>query len=87
MLHIVTTGPNSPAHSIPFASHLEESDEVLLLGDGVYWILTRQFSAQIYALTEDCETRGLSVESLSLKLIDFDEFVVLTERHNPIVTW
>ncbi|WP_083172618.1 sulfurtransferase complex subunit TusB [secondary endosymbiont of Trabutina mannipara] len=71
------------------------NDDLLLISDGVILGLNNSFfskkiknSMNIYALKNDIEARGLFSYYLSnIKLIDYIDFIKLTEKNLQQVTW
>lgn len=83
MLHIITQSPTqSTLPTLPDS----EKDEILLFGDGVYWVLTEKLQRSAHALKDHCTARGI-VDHPLLNMISYEEFVRLTEQHTPIATW
>jgi sulfur relay protein TusB/DsrH len=61
-------------------------DAVILLADGAYCLNIAE-GDNVHILEIDAKVRGISVPSHAAKPIDYADFVVLTEAHNPIVSW
>ena len=90
-LHIISQPPSHNAFQSGI-SHVSSTDVVVLINDGVYGLaqalagtwpaLARQ---AVFALEHDSLARGISAEPSAL--IDYDTFVALTSRHNPIQSW
>ncbi|HEY7772440.1 MAG TPA: sulfurtransferase complex subunit TusB [Marinagarivorans sp.] len=90
-LHILSQPPSHNAFQSGI-SHVSEGDVVLLINDGVYGLnqalsgtwpsVARQ---AVFALEQDSLARGITAEPSAL--IDYDAFVALTSRHNPIQSW
>lgn len=92
MLHIVKNKPALEQARLFFSS----GDDILLIEDAVY-IGIEQINSQeakkdpedhyLY-LKEDIEARGLSnLVEIGTQLIDYNEFVSLTEKHEQSLTW
>ena len=67
-------------------------DALILIGDGVYGAnqieQTSVEASAVAVLDSDSQARGVSGrERPGLRRIDYMEFVGLTERHSPIVSW
>lgn len=67
-------------------------DFLILIGDGVYGAnhveQTNVETSAVAVLDSDARARGVSdCEHHGLRLIDYMEFVRLTEQHSPIVSW
>ena len=68
------------------------NDCLILIGDGVYGAnhieRTNVEASAVALLDSDAQARGVSdSKHLSLRRIDYMEFVRLTEQHSPIVSW
>lgn len=88
MLNILYKSPFKYSSSELLGNLCDENDALLLAGDGVYGVnhpAIEQLS-NVYALAEDCSTRGIQRQS-KIQYIDYVEMVALTEQHNPIITW
>ena len=72
---------------------LGKSDAVLLAGEGVYLTLidervqTLAQRCPLFALREDCASRGLSDKAEHLEQISYDRFVDLCCAHDNSVSW
>lgn len=71
---------------------------LLFLEEGVYYISWQEFlkneilclkenKIKIFALEQDVLARGISVVDDYIKLIDYKQFVDLTEENSKILTW
>lgn len=99
MLHIVNKSPfekNALESCLRLAS---EGDHVLLIEDAVVsavannrfekLIQNAQAHLTFYVLGPDLTARGLGNKSLvsNVSVIDYGEFVDLTEAHHPVQSW
>ena len=84
-LHIVNRA-DALADCLPL---LADGDALLLIEDGVYAACTTAGApAPCHALADDLEARGLTSRiDTGVKIISYEGFVDLVERHQPIVTW
>ena len=76
-----------------------EGDHVLLIEDAVVWavannhfdkfIQNAQAYLKFYVLGPDLKARGLGNKSMvtNVSVIDYGEFVDLTEAHHPVQSW
>ncbi len=62
----------------------KRSDCVLLLQDGVY-ADTGNF--QVFALESDTIARGMRNRMRNTEFISMEQFVELTTKHKPVVSW
>lgn len=92
MLHIIKS-IDAIGDSIQF-SHPD--DRFILVEAAVYGLISQKVLVGVlkdhldrcYALEADVQARGLSVQSIkSSKVIDFNGFVFLTEKHEQTITW
>lgn len=82
-LIIVKYGPNNPAEKIKLET-ATENDDVVLLQNGVYWILQdvkKYTKANVYALRDDFLARGYDESDSSVPLISYAQLVELIEKH------
>ena len=95
VLHTLSASPTSPAFN-DCIRLLGRGDALLLLGDGVYCALSETVpcdhmlstGADLYVLEPDASAAGiLSLMEDKVKLIDFDEFVALTEKFTRQQAW
>lgn len=95
ILHILTQ--NTPHDSFHRAiNSADYHDSILLMGDGIYAAgmedalsaLMNSPAKAVYALTPDCETRGM-LEKLPENIIaaSDEDFVDLVCEHNKSITW
>jgi len=92
-LHIITrsdTQSQSIHHCLSFISN---HDTLLFIEDGTYCILNNTLSEEIqskkiqyYYLRPDLTARGLPASD-DVQVVDYKEFVTLTENHHPSQTW
>ncbi|WP_343126508.1 sulfurtransferase complex subunit TusB [Buchnera aphidicola] len=95
MLHILLSSPfQISINSLKIFSRV--SDELLCIQDGVILGLKdnilrekiEKFFKKVYFLQEDLKTRGLlKFVFFDIKIINFLEFVTLTEKHKINMTW
>ena len=92
ILHLVNQSPFE-SHSLKEClAFSNEHDIILLMGDATYALCHQELSAQlsqttVVALHDDCLARGLTVDESPCRLIDYDEFVRLTLKYSPTVSW
>lgn len=95
MLHILSNSPFKVDISAMF-NMLSSEDGLIALQDGVLIALNNNFfisdlfkySKNIYVLQEDVFIRGISDNvSNEIKLINYFEFVTLTEKYNKFINW
>ncbi|QCI27342.1 sulfurtransferase complex subunit TusB [Buchnera aphidicola] len=95
MLHILSNSPFKIDISVMF-NMLSSQDGLIALQDGVLIALNNNFfisdlikySKNIYVLQEDVLIRGISDNiSSKIKLINYCEFVTLTEKYNKFINW
>ena len=95
ILHTLSASPNSSAFS-DCIRLLGEDDALLLLGDGVYCALSETVpcghivdtGADLYVLKPDATAAGiLKLMTDKVTLVDFDEFVALTENYTRQQAW
>ena len=65
---------------------LLSADTVVLLGDATYLSLQQMDHANICALEEDLNVRGIRGQCV-VPVLDYNELVDLTTKHKPIVSW
>lgn len=88
MLHII-----NKTNCVPRClQSVQESDVILLIQDGVIAgvnnALPENITMNCYALAEDILARGLQ-DKINPKItqINYDQFVELTIKHHPILSW
>lgn len=88
MLHIISQSMFSSNFSAAGVNFVSANDVILLMGDGVYSATHPSLQAykNLYAIKEDCCARGLTTVE-TVRYIDYAEMVLLTEAHNPVMTW
>jgi tRNA 2-thiouridine synthesizing protein B len=82
-LIIVKHGPNNPAERIKLES-ATENDDVILLQNGVYWILQNvkeHTKANVYALKDDFLARGYDESNSNVPLISYAQLIEIIEKH------
>ncbi|HMI77072.1 MAG TPA: sulfurtransferase complex subunit TusB [Buchnera sp. (in: enterobacteria)] len=95
MLHTLIHSPFK-SNMILLLNMLNKNDDFLALQDGVFIALKNNFflkkilksSARLYLLKEDVYARGI-YENISIEfiLIDYNEFVFLTEKNKKQMNW
>ena len=75
----------SPAGYAACAAVKEDSDQILLLGDGVYQLPTADEA--LYFLQEDAEQRGLHELPAQHRGINYDQMVELITQNHPVASW
>jgi tRNA 2-thiouridine synthesizing protein B len=97
ILHLIQTSAAADNALSTCLSLLQADDSVMLMGDGVNCLLMPAWQAQLqdiplFALIDDVSARGLSsfmpTKALpQLHLINYDEFVAQTLKHQKVITW
>ena len=82
----------SPTGAKACLDRCSPDDRLVLLGDGVYAAnqLTQSpvSAAAIDMMASDAEARGMTAGVQGgIGLIDYKQFVGLTEKHSPVVSW
>ena len=95
VLHTLSAAPGTPGfHTCLRVATAEDS--ILLLGDGVYAAIAgspgslqlQAASATLFALVQDVAAAGIGQSMAdSVKVIDFDGFVALTEACERQLNW
>lgn len=66
-------------------------DAIVLIEEGVYTIADsalKEIEQPVYALQADLQARGLSDKvPATVQIINDDEFVALTIKHDKVVSW
>lgn len=91
MLHIIQHHLNNQASLLNLQAAVAAGDSILLIEDGIY-SATELFKLNvicpIHALVDDVSARGLMKQiPTAIQLIDYLQFVVLTEAHAHICSW
>ncbi len=93
MLHTLNKSPVA-ADLTTLCLFMGDGDDLVLLQDGVLCavngarLLDVLPAAQVYALAADVEARGLSAHiSPAIRLLDYTEFVTLSEKHTQQMAW
>lgn len=96
MLHILNQAPSSEAAQQMLLT-VAKNDSILLIEDAVQALLDvdwqgwsiREDSVDIFVLSEDAISRGLSgaANQQDVTFVDMEGFVLLTEQHANILTW
>jgi len=99
ILHTVNKSPFDKNSLVSCLKYVKKGSAVLLIEDGVYGALKNTEVAtkiasvlediDVYALTPDLATRGVSVEHLidGVKCIDYAGFVDLVTQHDKVNAW
>jgi len=91
-LHTLNQAPSNVNLMQSCVSSLQPDDTLLLIEDGVYWLLNAHraklpAALKIKALRLDAQARGLTPLVSEVDLIEMDEFINLSVLHNKIVSW
>lgn len=99
ILHTVNKSPFEKNALSECLTHALDGSAILLLEDGVYAAMqgtgveadvkAATASKKVYALSSDIKLRGLSADRLidGIELVDFAEFVGLTESNDMVQAW
>jgi len=94
MLHLVHHSASESPALQDCLSAITPGSGVLLIQNAVYEasadeLFQNHNEVQFYALEADLQARGIDTTQLSgaLQIIDYEGFVDLVERHNPIQSW
>ncbi|MBV1921678.1 MAG: sulfurtransferase complex subunit TusB [Pseudomonadales bacterium] len=92
-LHIITRSDSQSQSVHHCLSFIGKKDALLFIEDGTYCILNNALSdtlqsknIQCYYLQADLSARGLSAND-NVSIVDYNDFVTLTENHYPSQTW
>jgi tRNA 2-thiouridine synthesizing protein B len=76
------------------AKTIAQEDSILLIEDALFMLRSHiEFIKQlakkykIYGIKQDAEARAVANITTDVKLIDYHEFVTLTENHNKTLSW
>tara|TARA_R110002110_G_scaffold14698_1_gene67599 strand:- start:16758 stop:17048 length:291 start_codon:yes stop_codon:yes gene_type:complete len=94
ILHTLSASPSSIAFA-DCLSMIDDSDALLLLGDGVYAALAGSAAralvdhsnAPVFALAKDLMAAGIVDQCPGVTSIDMRGFVELTERYSRQLAW
>ncbi|TRX56888.1 sulfurtransferase complex subunit TusB [Thalassomonas sp. M1454] len=87
-LHLIRTSAFADNKLQQCIALLEESDQIVLIDDGVYNVnhnLIDSVSNSISALSEHIQARGLS--SNNIKQMSYTDLVKATEKAGKVITW
>lgn len=98
MLHIINKTNFIESQNLSVLQVIKPEDALLFLADGVYLLhktnphveilLSHIDSERIFVLEPDVTARGLKdLINNEIKLVDYDDFVVLTEQYHPTMNW
>lgn len=101
ILHLIQTSASEDNALSTCLTLVQAADSILLMGDGVNCLLMSAWQARLqgiklFALKDDVTARGLAAfmpnqlptQALPmLQLINYDEFVAQTLRHQKVITW
>lgn len=90
ILHLIQRSPFSSSVLDDCLDIADSSDALLLMEDGVYGIQHSDIpkDKDVYALQEDVEARGITIQANSdIKLCNYDDFVSLTTQYNQVISW
>ncbi len=77
-------------------AQLQSNDVLVLFEDAVYGVLSsnawqtdlKKQKIAVYVLLPDLKARGLNIDLIDgIKVIDYLDFVSISERHHPQVKW
>lgn len=91
ILHTLNTSPSDRTTFQTCAASLGEDDTLLLIEDGVYWLLPQhkgalaRLPARVMALEPDLLARGVSPEGT--RCVDDAGFVELAVTHDTVINW
>ncbi|HAY98744.1 sulfur relay protein DsrH [Mesotoga sp. SC_NapDC2] len=79
-LIVVKNGPNNSADRIKISA-AKDGDKVVLIQDGVFWGLKELTTeAEVFAIKDDVEARGYSVDDVTVPLITYEGFIDIVEE-------
>ncbi|WP_263263805.1 sulfurtransferase complex subunit TusB [Pseudomonas sp. RIT-PI-S] len=92
-LHVVSSSPFTDSRLSSCLRTLGPDDGLLLCGEAVQGLRTgspvaqrlHELSAQLYALSEDCQARGLL--DPAVRRVDYPAFVELSLAYDRVNTW
>ena len=92
ILHHIKTSPSRDSALKLCLRYACKEDSILLSSDGVNALLLRQWTMalspfKLMVLRDDVIARGLTERFKNVSLIDYNEFVVQSLRHNKVITW
>ena len=99
MLHTVNKSPFENSSISSCLAMCTNDSSVLFIEDGVISVMkSTKFSDliinslskfKIYALKQDLEARGLSLDNVidGVEIVGYDEFVDLTTEHDSVQSW
>jgi tRNA 2-thiouridine synthesizing protein B len=98
ILHTVNKSPFTQDTLRSCLRVISEEDSVVLIEDGVYAALEDTHVSElirdalqkvaIYSLLPDLKARGIEDRIIAgVQLIDYDDFVGLTEKHSVVQSW
>ncbi len=98
-LHIINKSPTNDRSLLDCLHSLGTGDTILLINDAVYalcceckvtiGLLNQLGEEKLFFLEEDIELRGIKLNQVEFDYteINYLEFVDLTTKHNPILSW
>lgn len=93
MLHLIQKSPFQSNCLTECLNVADESDQFLLMLDGVYAIQQSEFinsGRSIFALKDDLDARGLTIPAEQkdmITTINYDQFVELTLNTDKTISW
>ena len=93
ILHKVATSPFTDSNLQQCLKHMQPTDKLLLIQDGVYAMLNTGFAATlqslttVYLLQEDVEARGLTIKNEIFQGVSYSEFVDLSLSCKQVISW
>ena len=98
-LHIINKSPTHDRSLLDCLQSIGTNDAILLINDAAYalscecevtiGLLNQLGRTKLFFLGEDIELRGIKLNHVEFGFteIDYVEFVELTTKHNPILSW
>ena len=73
---------------------IAKEDSVLLIEDALFMLQSHNDfikrlakKHQVYGIKQDAEARAVATIAADISMIDYDQFVSLTEEHSKILSW
>ncbi|MEI6858992.1 MAG: sulfurtransferase complex subunit TusB [Shewanella sp.] len=92
ILHHIQTSPNQDNALNCAINYADQTDSILLSGNGVYALLEKKWKIalhdrRLFLLKSDVHARGLTKRFINYTCIDHNEFVQQALIHNKVITW
>lgn len=91
-LHLLNESPFNTQALSDALLFITAEDGILLMGDAVYALTNQSLQLQLddtlatlYALKEDALARAINTDSI--KVIDYEQFVLLCTQYSKVVSW